>query len=105
MARIFISYSRKDGAPIADELADRLRAFDHEVFLDVHSLRAGTRWRLELRRRIAWADLMIVLVTPGSNASEYVRAEIAQAEKISRPILPSRLTTRPPLSTCAASGR
>jgi len=95
MARIFISYSRKDGSPVADELADRLRAFDHEVFLDVQSIRAGTRWRFELRRRIAWADLMIVLVTPGSNESEYVRGEIAQAEKLNRPILPIQINNTP----------
>jgi hypothetical protein len=95
MARIFISYSRKDGSPVADELADRLRAFDHQVFLDVHSLRAGTRWRSELRQRIAWADLMIVLVTPGSNNSEYVRGEVDQAEKLNRPILPIQIGGTP----------
>jgi hypothetical protein len=97
MARIFISYARKDGSDIAEELADRLRAFDHEVFLDVHSIRAGTRWRYELQRRIAWADLMVVLVTPSSNESEYVRGEIALAEKINRPILPIQINnTRTP---------
>jgi hypothetical protein len=39
MARIFISYARADAAQIADELADRLRIFGHEVFLDVHSIK------------------------------------------------------------------
>lgn len=95
MARIFISYARKDGAAVADELADRLRAFEHEVFLDVHSLRAGTRWRFELRRRIAWADVMVVLVTPVSNESDYVREEIALAEKLNRPILPIQIGDTP----------
>lgn len=95
MARIFISYARRDGSAIAEELADRLRAFEHEVFLDIHSIRAGTRWRFELQRRIAWADLMIVLVTPGSNESENVRQEIALAEKINRPILPLQINDTP----------
>jgi hypothetical protein len=95
MARIFISYARKDGSEIAEELADRLRAFEHNVFLDVHSIRAGTRWRFELRRRIAWADLMIVLVTPASNMSDHVREEIALAEKLNRPILPVQIEDTP----------
>ena len=95
MARIFISYARKDGSVVADELADRLRAFEHEVFLDVHSIRAGTRWRVELRRRIAWANLMVVLVTPASNESEHVRDEIALAEKLTRSVLPVQINDTP----------
>jgi hypothetical protein len=70
MARIFISYARKDAAEIADELADKLRAKEHEVFLDVQSIRAGSRWRSELSRRIKWSDLIVVLVTPASNESD-----------------------------------
>ncbi len=95
MAHIFISYARKDGSAVAEELADRLRAFDYDVFLDVQSIRAGTRWRFELRRRIGWADLIILLVTPGSNESEHVSNEVAMAESINRPILPIQIGDTP----------
>lgn len=95
MARIFISYARKDGSAVAEELADRLRAFEHEVFLDVHSIRAGTQWKSELLQRIHWAGVMIVLVTPASNESEHVRDEIAQAEQFGKVVIPIQVSDAP----------
>jgi hypothetical protein len=95
MARIFISYARRDAAEIADELADQLRALEHEVFLDVQSIRAGSRWRSELSRRIKWSDLMVVLVTPGSNESDYVYQEVIEAEQGSKTIIPIRIGDTP----------
>lgn len=95
MAKIFISYARKDAGEIADELADQLRAKDHEVFLDVQSIRAGARWRSELSRRIKWSDLIVVLVTEGSNASDYVYQEIREAEQHGKTIVPVKIGDAP----------
>ncbi len=95
MSHIFISYARKDGAAVAEELADRLRAFDHDVFLDVHSIRAGTHWRAEIRQRIRWADIMIVLVTPSANESQHVREEITLAERFSTAVVPIQIAGTP----------
>lgn len=95
MAKIFISYARKDAGEIADELADQLRAKDHEVFLDVQSIRAGARWRSELSRRIKWSNLIIVLVTEGSNESDYVYQEIREAEQHGKTIVPVKVGDAP----------
>ncbi len=95
MARIFISYARKDAAQIADELADQLRVREHEVFLDVQSIRAGARWRLELNKRIKWSDLIIVLVTPGSNESDFVYQEVSEAERRGKIIIPVQVGDTP----------
>jgi len=95
MAKIFISYARRDAGEIADELADQLRAKDHEVFLDVQSIRAGARWRSELSRRIKRSDLIVVLVTEGSNASDYVYQEIREAEKHGKTIVPVKVGDAP----------
>lgn len=95
MARIFISYARDDGLEVATELANRLRAADHEVFLDMHSIRAGTRWRVELDRRIKGSDLIVVLVTEGSNNSDYVYEEVVKADKHGKIIVPVRVNNTP----------
>ena len=95
MTRIFISYARADGSEIADELADRLRALDHEVFLDTHSLTGGTHWQPELSRRIKWAQLVVVLVTEASNNSDHVYQEVDQAARQGKVILPVQVDDAP----------
>ncbi len=95
MARIFISYSRSDGSELANELSNRLRAQEHQVFFDVQSIRAGTHWRQELSNRIKWADMVVVLVTPGSNDSDYVYDEISEAARRGKTIIPVRVQDTP----------
>ena len=95
MVRIFISYARKDGLEIAQELANQLRAREHKVFLDLHSMRAGTKWRPELSRRIRWADLVVVVVTEGSNDSDHVYQEVSEAEQNSKTIIPIQVNDTP----------
>lgn len=93
--RIFISYARVDGHDTAEKLAHRLRAIGHEVFLDIHSIVGGSRWRNELDRRIASAEVVIILVTPGSNQSDHVYMEFKQAEARGRLILPVQIGDTP----------
>lgn len=91
MAHIFLSYSRDDSAEIAENLANRLRALDHQVFFDIQSIRAGAHWPRELTTRIKWADIVIVLVTPGSNNSDYVYKEVKTAAESGKLIIPVRV--------------
>lgn len=95
MARIFISYARADGGDIANQLSHRLRAAEHEVFMDVESIRAGTQWRRELERRVKWSDLIVVIVTPGSNQSDYVYEEVKQGETNKKRIFPIQVGDTP----------
>ncbi|MBC7813697.1 MAG: SUMF1/EgtB/PvdO family nonheme iron enzyme [Burkholderiales bacterium] len=95
MARIFISYSRKDAAQVAQDLANRLRAMDHIAFVDTQSMRGGVEWRDELAEQIRQSHLMVLLVTPESNASANVGEEIEQALKNRKTILPIRINNAP----------
>lgn len=97
MTRIFISYARADGAEIATNLANQLRALNHQVFYDVDSLRAGTHWRAELSRRIKWAEIILVVVTPKSNDSDYVYQEVKEAADAGKILIPVKVgsTTLP----------
>ena len=88
MVRYFISYARADGAEVANELANRLRAIGHEVFLDIQGIPGGSEWEKELIRRGKWCDVALVIVTPGSNASRYVYNEFREAEKNHKLIIP-----------------
>lgn len=88
MAHIFISYARKDGIEIARELANRLRALDHEVFLDIHGIPGGSEWEKQLIERANWCDVLLVLVTEASNQSKYVYDEFREAEKNKKLIIP-----------------
>lgn len=88
MACIFISYSREDGSQFADEFADRLRARDHVVFLDTHSIRAGAKWRQELQDWVRRSDIMVVLVTPESNQSDWVYQETEMAKRFHKTVVP-----------------
>ncbi|MEM6284809.1 MAG: toll/interleukin-1 receptor domain-containing protein, partial [Chloroflexota bacterium] len=91
MARIFISYARKDGAEAANELTNRLYALRHQVFMDVHGIPGGVKWEEELIERAAWCDVMLVIVTPASNESKYVYHEVREAEKNNKLIVPIRI--------------
>ncbi len=95
MARIFLSYARDDGSIIANELANRLRSHDYQVFFDVQSIRAGTQWRSELSKRIKWSDVMVVLVTPASNDSDYVYKEVKEAANKGKMLIPIQVEDTP----------
>lgn len=88
MSRIFISYARSDGAEIAQELANRLRALNHDIFLDIEGIPGGSEWEKQLIHRTKWCDVLLLLVTEGSNQSRYVYHEFREAEKHGKLIIP-----------------
>lgn len=88
MAKIFISYARQDGFELANELANRLRALNHDVFLDIHGIPGGVEWEKQLIKSGKWADVLVLLITPVSNQSKYVYHEFREAEKNKKLIIP-----------------
>lgn len=94
MVNIFISYARADGSEYAQEFANRLRALEHDVFLDVQGIPGGAKWEEELIERSEWCDLLLMIITPESSQSKYVYDEFRGAEinqKIIVPILTNEL--------------
>lgn len=71
---VFISYAEKDQA-YAASLGRALTAAGVHVW-GPHELTTGGNWALEAGKALANADAFVVLVSPDSVASEWVRREI-----------------------------
>ena len=95
MSSAFISYSRKDKA-VADFIAAELRNRNVDVFVDYQNLRTGN-FMSQLGQEIERKEYFIVVVSPNSVSSKWVKAEVGWAfvsEKIIIPIWykPAKLT-------------
>lgn len=85
---IFISFSQDDRA-IAEKIVDALRRRDIPVWIDYSKLPPGTPdWEAEIREAIEKSFAVVVLASPQSRASKYVRGELILAESKGRQIYP-----------------
>ncbi len=82
--KIFVSYARVD-KPFCIRIIETLHA--HEVWYD-QRLYAGQDWWKEIRRRLAWCEVFIYLLSPESVASRNCRRELAIARQLKRDIIP-----------------
>lgn len=87
MSHIFISYARPDGR-VADMLQEKLRQRGIEVWVDRTRLVPGAAWPLNLRQAIDTCDTMLVLLSPRSLASEFVRREYTHALEAGKIVIP-----------------
>jgi hypothetical protein len=77
MARVFISYSKKDKARLKS-LQTVLEYQGHHVWWD-DQLRSNDNFREIIERHLAGAEAVIVIWTPNSAGSKWVRAEAKAA--------------------------
>jgi hypothetical protein len=84
---VFISYSRSDSVFVKD-LANRLREAGCTVWQDISGLRGGQTWASEIDQAVRDSDVLIVVLSPDSSASEWVRKETLLAMKLHKPIVP-----------------
>ena len=84
---VFISYSRSDSVFVKD-LANRLREAGCTVWQDISGLRGGQTWASGIDRAVRDSDALIVVLSPESSASEWVRKETLLAMKLHKPIVP-----------------
>jgi hypothetical protein len=77
--RIFISYSRKDGAVLAQRLECDLAKQGFDAWLDTKRIGGGAVWSAEIEREIDTRQVTIALLSPGSYKSEICRAEQIRA--------------------------
>ena len=82
--KFFISYSRNDddSKRLVAALQSELKRYGHEVFVDL-TMNVGTEWEEELKRKIAWSDEFILLLSVPAVASEPVREELRHANALS----------------------
>jgi hypothetical protein len=78
MTQVFLSYDLKDSKQ-ARQLADKLTAAGLSVWDAARELLPGDNWALKLGKALEESDAMIVLVSPESVDSPWVRREIEYA--------------------------
>ena len=75
MAKIFLSYSIKDGRDLAQKIEKGLLDKGHRISIPVDFKVAGN-WRNKLTKGLITADALIAVLTPGALESRYVLGEI-----------------------------
>jgi TolB protein len=84
----FLSYSREDAA-LQSRIVAELRGRGINIWVDIEHLIPGSpAWEREIERSIRGAAGIIVLLSPDSNNSEWVRREISFAEQNEKRIFP-----------------
>jgi formylglycine-generating enzyme required for sulfatase activity len=91
MSHIFISYSKID-IDFARALRARLIAAGFAVWMDETKLVPSERWWKTIERNIKNCAAFIVVMSPNSEASDWVEREILVAEDEKRPIFPVLLS-------------
>jgi len=90
MDKVFLSYSRKD-IDFARKLAGDLEKAGYDVWWDITDLRGGDDWVRTIPAAIADSKYMVVVLTPNSIESEWVRKEYTQALSLRKKIIPIML--------------
>ncbi|HET6597401.1 MAG TPA: TIR domain-containing protein [Anaerolineales bacterium] len=91
MAQIFISYSRKD-IGFVRKLAGDLEKAGYDVWWDLTDLRGGDDWLRVIPSAIESSDSFIVVLSPNSALSDWVKKEYTQALSLRKKIIPLMLT-------------
>ncbi len=88
--RIFISYSRKDGADFAAKLRERLEEAGFSIWQDLVALQGGSDWWSQIEDVLRSKHLrhLILVVTPGALQNAVVRREIRLARQEGKTVLP-----------------
>jgi WD40 repeat protein len=89
-ARIFISYSRKDGAEFAASLRKRLHQENLSVWQDLIALEGGRDWWSQIEDALKSKVLQhsLFVITPAALASPVVRREIRLARQEGKTVCP-----------------
>jgi hypothetical protein len=95
--QIFISYSKKD-SDFAHKLADDLSAVGFRIWID-RSIGGGELWRETIEKNLKASGEVVIVVSPNSMSSEWVKHEGSLAygwEKQLYPILIEPVGNLPP---------
>ena len=89
-ARVFVSYSRKDGAAFAAEPAREAGEEDLSVWQDIVALEGGRDWWSQIEEALRSKALQhfVLVVTPAALASPVVRREIRLARQEGKTVSP-----------------
>ena len=98
MAKLFVSYSRRDSAA-ARKLIEAFRSIEQEVWVDWESIPPAVDWLEQIFRGIEESDAFIFMISPDSIASEVCKVELNRAAQNNKRIIPIVLRDVPPKDT------
>lgn len=87
MARIFLSYSRKDSA-VARKLIEAFKEMGHDPWVDWEDIPPAVGWLEQIFRGIEGSDVFFFLVSPDSVTSEVCGVEVSKAAENNKRIIP-----------------
>lgn len=87
MAKLFVSYSRKDSAT-ARKLIASFTKMGHDVWVDWEDIPPAVDWMDQIFHGIEGADAFIFLISPDSILSDACNVEIGHATKNNKRIIP-----------------
>jgi hypothetical protein len=86
--RVFLSYSRKDGLEFARRLQSMLEAERLSLYRDLSNLEGGEDWWRQVETAIKSVEHVVLVLTPGSLQSRYVRDEWKLARQEGKAVWP-----------------
>ena len=84
---IFLSYSRAD-VDFVSKLQQGLESNNYKVWRDEVGIDGGTAWESEIETNLEKAKLFVVVISPTSNQSQWVRRETIHAEQLGKIRIP-----------------
>jgi WD40 repeat protein len=87
-SRVFISYARKDGSDLAEQLQSDLAKEGFDAWLDIKTISGGATWTKRIEHALDEAEYVLALMTSGSYASEICRAEQLRALRKGKCVIP-----------------
>ena len=87
MAKLFVSYSRRDSVA-ARNLIEAFRSIEQDVWVDWESIPPAVDWLEQIFRGIEEADAFLFLISPDSIASEVCKVEVNHAAQNNKRIIP-----------------
>jgi len=87
MARIFISYSRTDEA-FGRQLATSLSGLGADVWIDIEDIPVGMKWSRAIQEGLDVSDVLLVVISPESMASNNVEDEWQYYLDQKKPVIP-----------------
>lgn len=85
--KIFISYSRVDKETVL-KIVEALSDYDITFWMDVRNIPHGSNWDMEVQRGLDGSDLMLIMLSPDSVASQNVADEWNYFLTKDKPVIP-----------------
>src|SRR5687767_3047826 len=89
VAKVFLSYARADGRPLAQRLATAFTAAGHQPWLDTAEIAGGWDWAAAIERAIDEAHAVVAVLSLASRRSSICRAEQMRALRKGKRVIPA----------------